>query len=210
MIQLIPTRGLIDEYAYLYIDDATGHGFVIDPGAQPEKFLSLIQAKGWTIEKILLTHGHFDHIGAVQVLRKELNVPVCAYETADDYLLNPDWNLSAEFGQAMLVPDTVKLSDGDEVRLEADPAVTFRVIHTPGHTTDSVIYYNEKEGIAFTGDTILKRSIGNYTFPGGSYRTLIESITTRILTLPPATMLYSGHSGPTTVGEEIPGFCSFE
>ena len=85
MVRFVPVRGLIDENAYLYIDETTGHGFVIDPGAEPERFLKLIRENGWVIEKILLTHGHFDHIGAACALRRELQVPVCAYETADDY-----------------------------------------------------------------------------------------------------------------------------
>ena len=76
------------------------------------------------------------------------------------------------------------------------------MIYTPGHTPDSVLLYNEKERIAFVGDTIFKESIGNYTFPGGNKDLLIQSIMERVFTLPDDTVLYSGHSEPTTVGAE--------
>ena len=201
MVKMVTTIGVIEENAYFYIDEASGHGFLIDPGAEAGKLLDMIRDGGWTIEKILLTHGHFDHIGAVNKLREVLDVPVIAHEDSDQYLLRPDWNLSANHGIAMMVEDAVKVREGDVVSTE-NGALSMKVIHTPGHTTDSVIYYDEKAAVAFTGDTIFKANIGNYMLPGGDYKTLCRSIIDKVLTLPEETALYSGHSDVTTVQAE--------
>ena len=200
MVLTVPVKGYFEEYCYFYVNDSTRHGFIIDPGAQADKLLDIIRDNGLVIEKILLTHGHFDHFGAVEELREKLNCPVLAHEKADLFLLNPLMNLSRQCVGDMVIRDTVKFKDGDTIAL--DEAHSLRVIYTPGHTPDSVLLYNEKERIAFVGDTIFKESIGNYTFPGGNKDLLIQSIMERVFTLPDDTVLYSGHSEPTTVGAE--------
>ena len=200
MVLTVPVKGYFEEYCYFYVNDSTRHGFIIDPGAQADKLLDIIRDNGLVIEKILLTHGHFDHFGAVEELREKLNCPVLAHEKADLFLLNPLMNLSRQCVGDMVIRDTVKFKDGDTIAL--DEAHSLRVIYTPGHTPDSVLLYNEKERITFVGDTIFKESIGNYTFPGGNKDLLIQSIMERVFTLPDDTVLYSGHSEPTTVGAE--------
>lgn len=202
MIIQTEVKGYFAENAYFYIDDKSGHGFLIDPGAQAEGLLAMIKEHGWTIEKILLTHGHFDHTGAVNALRDALQVPVYAYETADQYLLNTRMNLSAACGEHVIVRDAVHLKDGDTICLAADPEFSLKTIYTPGHTTDSVIFYSEKDHAVFVGDTIFKGSIGNWQYPGGDLRELQHSIIKRIFTLPDETVLLSGHSDQTTVGTE--------
>ena len=202
MIIQTEVKGYFAENAYFYIDDRTKHGFLIDPGAQADALVRMIWKEGWTIEKILLTHGHFDHIGAVNELRKALEVQVYAYKTADMYLLDTRMNLSAACGEYVIVRDAHYLCDGDIIALEADSEFRLQAIHTPGHTPDSVIYYAPKDGIAFVGDMIFKGSIGNWQYPGGNPEDLQRSIIQRIFTLPDQTVLYSGHSEPTTVGTE--------
>ena len=200
MVLTVPVKGYFEEYCYFYVSDSTRHGFIIDPGAQADQLLDIIRDNGLVIEKALLTHGHFDHFGAVEELREKLNCPVLAHEKADLFLLDPLMNLSRQCVGDMIIRDTVKFKDGDTIAL--DEAHSLRVIYTPGHTPDSVLLYNEKERIAFVGDTIFKESIGNYTFPGGNKDLLIQSIMERVFTLPDDTVLYSGHSEPTTVGAE--------
>ena len=200
MVLTVPVKGYFEENCYFYVNDSTRHGFIIDPGAQADKLLDIIRDNGLVIEKILLTHGHFDHFGAVEELREKLNCPVLAHKKADLFLLDPLMNLSRQCVGDMIIRDTVKFKDGDTIAL--DEAHSLRVIYTPGHTPDSVLLYNEKERIAFVGDTIFKESIGNYTFPGGNKDLLIQSIMERVFTLPDDTVLYSGHSEPTTVGAE--------
>ena len=192
------TVGPAQTCCYILHTDDEKECVVIDPGDEPERIRKAIGDK--RIAAILLTHGHFDHFGAVEELREKLNCPVLAHEKADLFLLNPLMNLSRQCVGDMIIRDTVKFKDGDTIAL--DEAHSLRVIYTPGHTPDSVLLYNEKERIAFVGDTIFKESIGNYTFPGGNKDLLIQSIMERVFTLPDDTVLYSGHSEPTTVGAE--------
>lgn len=202
MVAEVPVKGYFAENCFFYIDDKTNHGFLIDPGAQAPELLSLIRENGWVIEKILLTHGHFDHMGAVNELRRELDVPVLAHRRSDEYLKDARRNLSALCGPAILVDDVEYLDDGDVVTLEADPQVRLQVIYAPGHTTDSVLYYSEKDGVAFVGDLIFKGSLGTWQYPGGDRETLLGSIMNKVFTLPDDTVLCSGHSEQTTAGIE--------
>ena len=202
MVRCVPVKGYFEENCFFYIDKVTKHGFLIDPGAEAGRLLSLIHREGWAIEAILLTHGHFDHTGAVNELREALGVPVFAYEDADRYLLDSRMNLSAFCVGNWTVRNVMYLRDGDTVSLRANSAISLQVIHTPGHTTDSVVYSSEKDRVAFVGDTIFKGSIGNYQYPGGNKQEIIESITEKILTLPDDTVLYPSHSDKTTVGTE--------
>lgn len=202
MIAEVPVKGYFEENTFFYIDDRTKHGFLIDPGAQAKGLLSLIRRNGWTIEKILLTHGHFDHTGAVDEIRGVLHIPVLAHERSDEYLLDDKKNLSALCGPSVIVRDAEYVHDGDVIVLEEDPDVSLRVIYTPGHTTDSVTFYSSRDQAAFVGDTIFKGSIGNYQYPGGNLHDLEKSIIERIFQLPDDAIICSGHSGQTTVGIE--------
>ena len=202
MIAEVPVKGYFEENTFFYIDDRTKHGFIIDPGAQGRALLSLIRRNGWTIEKILLTHGHFDHTGAVDEIRDTLKIPVLTHERSDEYLLDAEKNLSALCGPSIIIKGVEYIRDGDVVSLESDPEFLLKVIYTPGHTTDSVIFYSEREKVAFVGDTIFKGSIGNYQYPGGNLHDLESSIIDRIFKLPDDTLLCSGHSEQTTVGTE--------
>lgn len=202
MIAEVPVKGYFEENCFFYIDDRTRNGFIIDPGAQAGRLLDLIGEKGWTIEKILLTHGHFDHMGAVDEIRDALGVPVYAHIRSDEYLLDARKNLSALCGPPIIVRGAEYLDDGDVVTLNDDPDFALKVIYVPGHTTDSVLFYSEADHVAFVGDTIFKGSIGNYQYPGGNADDLQRSIIRQIFTLHDQTMLCSGHSEQTTVGAE--------
>ena len=202
MVKRLPLWGLIDVNCYLYADEETGHGFLIDPGAEGEKLLSLIRNQGLVIEKILLTHGHFDHIGALQVLGGREGIPVWIHERGDAWLKDPELNLSAQFRREITFSGASLFRDGDVMALESNPEFALRVISTPGHTPDSVLLYDEKRGFAFSGDTIFRGSRGNDAFPGGDGHQLIRSIRERVLTLPGNTVLYPGHGEATTVDAE--------
>lgn len=202
MIAEVPVKGYFEENCFFYIDDKTKHGFIIDPGAQADRLLNLIRENGWVIEKILLTHGHFDHTEAVAEIRSTLGVPVLAHRRSDEYLLDARKNLSALCGPAVIVRNVEYLEDGDLVALEANPDFYVRTMYVPGHTTDSVMFYSETDHVAFVGDTIFKGSIGNFHYPGGNARDLEKSILEKIFTLPGQTMLCSGHSEATTVEAE--------
>lgn len=193
-------RDVFATYGYFVVDDDTGSGFLVDPGAQPELFLREVGKNGWDIEAILLTHGHFDHTGAVRALRGELNVPVMAHELSDRYLLDPVLNLSAEHGRCVVVPDTVKFGDGDRIALSGG-SVALDVAHVPGHTDDSCAFLCEGAGFALVGDTVYGGGPGLTVFPTGNARVLRESIRSKFLALPGDTLLLSGHSRAMTVGQ---------
>lgn len=196
VMKYIPTN------AYFYIDNETKHGFLIDPGAQAGKLLKMIREKGFIIERILLTHGHFDHIGAVEEIRKALNIPVCMQANGRAYAENPVWNLSAQTEAPITLSDVTYLADYSTVSLAATSACDLTIIPVPGHTTDGAMYYTAKDGVAFVGDSIFEGSYGRTDMYGGDEVTLLQNIRDKILTLPDETILLSGHSGPTTVREE--------
>lgn len=202
MIRELHVQGVFAENTYFYIDAHSKSGFLIDPGAQAGLIYDVIARNGWHIEKILLTHGHFDHMGAAEVLREKLVAPIYIYPSDAKYLTDPYLNLSANSGEAITVPHYEELYDGEIIRLKANSGFYLKVIHTPGHTPGSVTYYSTEENAAFVGDTLYQHGPGLTNFPGGDRRELEQSIIHRILTLPPQTVLLSGHSSPITVAEE--------
>ena len=202
MIKELQVHGVFAENTYFYIDDHTKSGFLIDPGAQAGVIYDAVVRNGWTIEKILLTHGHFDHMGAAEVLRERLVAPIYIYPEDAPYLTDPRLNLSENSGDPITVPHYEELYDGEIIRLKANSRFYLKVIHTPGHTPGSVTYYAPEEDAAFVGDLLYQHGPGLTHFPGGNRKLLEESIINKIFTLPNNTVLLSGHSSPITVAQE--------
>lgn len=202
MIQELQVQGVFAENTYFYIDVNSKSGFLIDPGAQPGIIYDVITRNDWHIEKILLTHGHFDHIGAAELLGDKLVAPIYIYPSDAPYLTDPYLNLSASSGQPITVPHYEELFDGEIIRLKANSEFYLKVIHTPGHTPGSVTFYSSKENVAFVGDSLYQHGPGLTNFPGGNRYELEKSIINKILTLPDNTVLLSGHSSPITVSNE--------
>lgn len=199
MIRELTVQGVYAENCYFYIDEMSRAGFLIDPGAQPGLILEAIQRNGWKIEKILLTHSHFDHMGAAELLREKLVAPIYIYPSDAPYLTDTHLNLSGNTRNPITVPHYEELYDGELIRLKENSSFYLRVIHTPGHTPGSVTYYSAEDHAAFVGDTLYDHGPGLTHFPGGNRRELEESIVNKILTLPANTILLSGHSSPITV-----------
>lgn len=202
MIRELQVEGVFSENTYFYIDSHTKAGFIIDPGAQAGVILDVVIRNGWHIEKILLTHGHFDHFGAAELLREKLVAPIYIFPEDARYLTDSRLNLSAGTGRPLTVPHYEELYDGEIIRLKANSGFYLRVIHTPGHTPGSVTYYSPEESAAFVGDLLYQHGPGLTQFPGGNRSVLEESIINKILTLPDDTVLLSGHSSPVTVAEQ--------
>lgn len=195
-------QGVYAENCYFYIDEVSRAGFIIDPGAQAALILDAVRRNGWKIERILLTHGHFDHMGAAELLREKLVAPIYIYRADAHYLTDTYLNLSAGSGEPITVPHYEELYDGETIRLKENSGFYLKVIHTPGHTPGSVTYYSPNERAAFVGDTLYEHGPGLTQFPGGNSRELEASIINKILTLPDDTVLLSGHSSPITVAQE--------
>ena len=197
-------RGLLcEELTYFYIDEKTKHGFVIDPGADGKRLAEYAKEKGYVIEKILLTHGHGDHMYGAEALREATGAPIVMHKEGKIYANDPSWNLSTALcGQAISFDADIYLEHEDEIVLEVKPEFKVKMIHVPGHTTDGVAYYSEKEGLAFVGDIIFAGSVGRSDFPGGNGNTLYQEIRAQIFTLPDETVLLPGHGMQTTVVRE--------
>lgn len=200
MVITIPVKGYFWVNTYIYGDKNSRQAVLIDPGAEAERILAVIKQNNLTVEAILLTHGHFDHLGAADLLHRTLKIPICLALEGRKYAENPQLNLSAQCGQAMILPEVQYFN------AQARPSIQVGnrrlwVLPTPGHTPDSVVYYAKEDEVAFVGDTIFQGSIGTTQFPGGNDHDLRQSIQ-EILRLPKQTRLFSGHSQATTVAEE--------
>ncbi|MEG0352948.1 MAG: MBL fold metallo-hydrolase [Cellulosilyticaceae bacterium] len=196
------TVGMLQEHTYFIIDEESAKAFIVDPGAEPHRILEKITADGLSVEGILLTHGHFDHIGAVTQIREELGCPVIIHECGKAYISNPDYNLSSVFAREDVVFEADRyVEHGDMVEI-AGTDISLKVVFAPGHTSDGVVYYSDKEKVAFVGDIIFNGSIGRTDNPGGDMTTLLVSIKKNIFTLPEETVIYSGHGESTTVKRE--------
>jgi hydroxyacylglutathione hydrolase len=172
---------------------------VIDPGWDANIILGAARSADLTVVAILLTHGHFDHIGAVADLKEALRVPLIAHEH-EIGLLNAKGG-SALFGfniRSVPQPDRL-VAHGETIELAA---LKFEVRHVPGHTAGHVAFVEHERRSAFVGDVLFAGSIGRTDLPGGDYDTLIASITDQLLTLPDDFKVYPGHGPPTTIGLE--------
>ena len=202
MIKKLPVTGMFTTNSYFLIDSETNHGFLIDPAAEASKLLKYIKVNNLVIEKILITHGHFDHIGAVKEVSETLNIPVYIHEKGEKYTQNPIWNLSSSCGQNITIEATSYMKNNDLIKLEANSNIVLRAIHVAGHTLDGVVFYSENEKAAFVGDNIFYGSIGRSDFYGGDLVTLLTEVKHKILTMPEDTVLYPGHGQSTTVRHE--------
>ena len=126
MIRRIVVKDVFAVNCYFYIDDETRHGFLIDPGAQASRILQKIAENGWTIERILLTHGHFDHTGAVSEIAQTLGIPYCIHRAGEKYLTDTRWNLSAYCGRNVYLDGAEYFDDGDVIRLEPNPSFALK------------------------------------------------------------------------------------
>ncbi|MBQ9768322.1 MAG: MBL fold metallo-hydrolase [Lachnospiraceae bacterium] len=185
---------------YLVVNEDTKEGFLIDPGDYEEKILAVLKEKEVILRAIYLTHGHLDHMMAVERIREEYGVSAYCHVEELAVLADPVQNLTSRFLMDSYVLDGVKpLADGAEFSCAG---VKIKLLHTPGHTPGGCCYYLPEEGILFSGDTLFQRSIGNTEFPGGSMGTIIRSIREKLYTLPEETVVYAGHGEETDIGSE--------
>lgn len=188
------------------IENDEKEAIIFDPGGDGEAFVQWLNNQGLKPLAILLTHAHFDHIGAVDHVRDAFSCPVYLHENEQDWLMDPIKNRSTNFmGEEQAI--TVKKADHiiHEERLLTIGSFIFTIFETPGHSPGSVSFYLEKEAIVFSGDALFAQSIGRTDLPGGNQQQLLESIHQKLLELPEETVVACGHGPTTTIGQEMDG-----
>ena len=182
-----------------FLSDMNGDCVVVDPGEEAAKIIDYIEKKDLKPVAILLTHGHFDHIGAVDEVREKYGIKVYAAAAEKETLQNPDINLSSQFGAGFTVEADEYFDDGQEIELLGEKV---RCILTPGHTKGGMCYYFTNSGMLFSGDTLFQQSVGRTDFPGGSMSEIVRSIREKLFVLPDYVSVYTGHGMMTTIKDE--------
>lgn len=193
------TVGPISTNCYIIVEESKKRALIVDPGGDADRIMNKIKELQVSVEAILLTHGHFDHMLAADTLREKYQVKVYLGRDDSELIKNPMENVSGMFGKPMSTHADVLLRDGQVLELAG---FEIKVLETPGHTKGGVCYYIEKESVAFSGDTIFQASVGRSDFPTGSGASLSKSIREKIFTLPEDTQLFPGHGDSTVVSYE--------
>jgi hydroxyacylglutathione hydrolase len=185
--------------SYFVSNKDTKEVILFDPAAQADRISDYITENNLTPVAIMLTHGHFDHIGAVNELRTKYGIKVYAHKEEEEVLLLPAMNLSLMMGENLSLEADILLDDEQFLNIAG---FNIKVIHTPGHTVGSCCYLFVDEDILISGDTMFYGSYGRTDFPGGSESSLMRSIKEKLLVLNDNTAVYPGHDSTTTIGDE--------
>ena len=195
--------GIVDlNNCYIVQDEKTKETIVIDPGAEPEKIIEMLDILDAKVVYIYLTHCHGDHIGAVREVKEKYGGKVLIHVDDSQGLYDKNINLSyhTNVGEIELESDS-RVQDNDLIHIGD---IEFRVIHTPGHTKGSTCLYCEKEGFLISGDTLFRGAWGRTDCPTGSFVDIIDSITKKLVILPDSTLVYPGHGKSTKIVDERP------
>lgn len=194
------TVGMVQENCYLFRRDSSDRALLIDPGDEAPRLLAAIEELGVKIEAILLTHTHFDHVGAVAPVAEatgaEVWVPELERQVLADINAYVPW---PEFGPFESWEAEHTVAGGERLTLAG---FDIDVLFTPGHSPGHVTYSIADEAAIFSGDVLFQGSVGRVDLPGGDWSTLLASIRTLVETLPAETAVYPGHMGTTTLSAE--------
>ena len=193
------TVGMLAENCYLYACPQTREAVIIDPGDEAERILEMIQQQKLIPKYIINTHGHIDHICAIDEVSEVYPVPL-AIHPADAPMYTDERNALIYGRSAPLVkrkPD-ILLQEGDQI---AFGTLTLKVLHTPGHTPGSICLVSPSHCV-FSGDTLFQHNIGRTDLPEGNYAQIEQSIRTKLYTLEDDLVVFPGHGEPTTIAEE--------
>lgn len=199
-IIVIPVTAFQQNCSVIF-DRETKAGAVIDPGGDVERILGALAEHGVKVEKIVLTHGHIDHVGGAADLAERLAVPVLGPHEADRPLLERVEQQAREFGVGdvrSVEPDTF-LSEGDDLTMAGR---SFQVLHCPGHAPGHLVYFDPELRFAISGDVLFAGSVGRTDLPGGNHETLIASIRDKLLPLGDDVTFLPGHGPASTIGHE--------
>ncbi len=192
--------GMVGTNCYLAMNRETKEMIIIDPADAPDRIRNKVTSMGGRPTAVLLTHGHFDHIGAAEAIGEAYDIPVCILEQEKALAGDPRLNASVSMirRSVQVIPDRT-LHDGEELDLAG---FRVRVLHTPGHTRGGACYYIEEENVLFSGDTLFCGSVGRTDLPTGSMAQLHDSVHNRLFVLPEDTLVYPGHGEMTDIAYE--------
>ncbi len=192
--------GPLGTNCYIVIDETTKKAGVIDPAYHGGFIKEQLDKQGLSLEAILLTHGHADHIGGLEELRRLTGAPVYIGEGDLSLISNSRMNLSLFMGKEIVCqsPEHI-LHDGDEITIGS---MVLQVLATPGHSKGGVCFYDKEAQVLFSGDTLFRCSIGRTDLYGGFYEQLLESIQEKLMVLPDSVQVYPGHGPSTDIGTE--------
>jgi glyoxylase-like metal-dependent hydrolase (beta-lactamase superfamily II) len=190
--------GQLQANCYVVGCSDTHQAMVIDPGGEGDKILSIVEAERLTVAAVVNTHGHFDHVGANKHLKKATGGDLMIHRLDAPMLKHMAQSAAAWGLQVDESPEPDRLlEDGDTIMCGN---IEFKVLHTPGHSPGGISLY--ADNAVFVGDSLFAGSIGRTDLPGGSLDTLIQSIQTRLFSLPDDVVVYSGHMNSSTIGRE--------
>ena len=183
-----------------YIVSTTGpEAAVIDPGADAGAILEYLQTRHLTPEAYLLTHGHADHVSALEQLLIVHKIPVLMHADDQRWAFTPRNQIPPFYPALTATPATLRtMTDGEIISIAG---IQFKVIATPGHTPGGVCFFAEKEQVLFSGDTLFQGTVGRTDLPGGNGKVLAQSLK-KLAQLPPDTRVLPGHGEATTIGAE--------
>ena len=194
------TVGPVMENCFIFRRDGSDRALIVDPGDEAPKLLNAIDQLGLTLDAILLTHTHFDHVGAVAPVAEatgaEVWVPEIEKPVLADIMSFVPW---PGFGPYESYEAEHTLVGGEKLELAG---FEIDVLFTPGHSPGHVTFSIPDEHVVFSGDVLFQGSVGRTDLPGGDWPTLLESIRSLVDELPPETTVYPGHMGVTTLGAE--------
>lgn len=200
------TVGPLQENCFLVRSDADAtEAVLVDPGAEGPRLLTALEELGASLAGILLTHTHFDHVGAVAELAEatgaEVWVPKGEYETLlhFDEVMGSRGGMFADFGPFRPYDAEHQVTGGDQIELAG---ISFTAVDAPGHSPGHVVYHPEGVSALLAGDVLFAGSIGRTDLPGGNHQQLLDSIAKLMQEFPPETTVLPGHGGPTSLGEE--------
>ena len=195
----IENRNLITN-CYIIVDEDTKEAMVIDPGAEADKIIDMIDILGAKVKYIILTHCHADHIGGIAELKEKKGGKILI--SRDDSKGLYDTEINLDYYVEMNVPELEADSRLDDEDIIHIGNLEFKIILTPGHTKGGICIYNKEHSLMFTGDTIFAGTWGRTDLPTGNIEDIMNSIEHKILTYPDDTILYPGHGRTTLIGDE--------
>lgn len=191
--------GMCQTNCYFVYEEGKSQVMLFDPADKGDYIYNGLKNKGFSVEAILLTHGHFDHIWGVEKLKELSGAKVYAYEGEKALCEDASLNVSKGAGRACIVKADQYVKDGEEIQAAG---VACKLLATPGHTEGSCCYYFAADKILISGDTLFQESVGRTDLPTGSMSMLVRSVKEKLFPLPEDVKVYPGHGEETTIGHE--------